>query len=538
MLSGRRQTMASRMNLRSRKKQVGIETKGKGDVLLECSGCEQWVGADNLGENGGESRGTQFICKSCLKGERLERVTKQLTREVKEWRGKAMVWKRKAEEAARGERANEENERKIRELEEWKEGAERRWEKMEEALKKVGVAMDEEGKGVRGRSFDGGLTDSAGSKQGQGGLEMTLRELDRSEVVRQGEGGITVKVEEGVNTASVVEVQRQDEEESRGGDRHGLERGDNWECIGKSEPTAETETDVLLQLCGIANTDGPLEGSQSQCEDKHREDDSIPVVEVSTRKRKRGREVTGPEGEEAYVSPKELNSGERGGVRGLPTGGYWVGRERRDDVRGRGCQLANTSMGMNVKKILIIGDMTINGIEHELGEFLGNGIHIKVVALPGAKVETIRQNLDYHMRQASGRNQRIDAVVIHVGGNHIQSVSGEINIEEFLSSVVALINGTEAMYGKGVGAWSGIVPRVDAGEAGLWSCKVANDELARIMVRRGWGFMSHWREFMEGGRVRHGLLWNGVDCSYGEGRVALIRGLGRGILQWVYTLRG
>ena len=48
----------------------------------------------------------------------------------------------------------------------------------------------------------------------------------------------------------------------------------------------------------------------------------------------------------------------------------------------------------------------------------------------------------------------------------------------------------------------GFVPMVDQGEAGLVSERQGNEELVQVMKRKRWGYVSHWREFMEGGRVR------------------------------------
>ena len=55
----------------------------------------------------------------------------------------------------------------------------------------------------------------------------------------------------------------------------------------------------------------------------------------------------------------------------------------------------------------------------------------------------------------------------------------------------------------------------------------------RVMKRKGWGYISHWREFMEGSRVRGEWFRDGLHCKEGEGRDALTKGIGRGVMQWV-----
>ena len=49
----------------------------------------------------------------------------------------------------------------------------------------------------------------------------------------------------------------------------------------------------------------------------------------------------------------------------------------------------------------------------------------------------------------------------------------------------------------------------------------------------GWGYISHWREFMEGSRVRGEWFRDGLHCKEGEGRDVLTKGIGRGVMQWV-----
>ena len=53
------------------------------------------------------------------------------------------------------------------------------------------------------------------------------------------------------------------------------------------------------------------------------------------------------------------------------------------------------------------------------------------------------------------------------------------------------------------------------------------------MKRKGWGYISHWREFMEGDRVREEWFRDGLHSNEGEGRDALTKEIERGVLQWV-----
>ena len=68
--------------------------------------------------------------------------------------------------------------------------------------------------------------------------------------------------------------------------------------------------------------------------------------------------------------------------------------------------------------------------------------------------------------------------------------------------------------------WSGLVPRADQGETGLRSARQGNEELVRVMTRKRLGYITHWREFMEGNRVREEWFRDGLHCKEGEGRDA------------------
>ena len=80
---------------------------------------------------------------------------------------------------------------------------------------------------------------------------------------------------------------------------------------------------------------------------------------------------------------------------------------------------------------------------------------------------------------------------------------------------------------------SGLVPKVDLGETGLRSGRQGNEELVRVMKRKRWGYISHWREFVEGDRVREEWFRDGLHCKEGVGRDVLTKGIGRGVLQWM-----
>ena len=169
----------------------------------------------------------------------------------------------------------------------------------------------------------------------------------------------------------------------------------------------------------------------------------------------------------------------------------------------------------------------IRGIEKDLGELLGKGFEAKVVSMSGAKIWDVRKHL------GKWTKGELDCVVVHVGTSHIQRGSGILDVGMFGREVERLVEEVDRQCGKGVGVWSGMVTRVDQGEAGLKSVREGNEELVRVMKRKGWGYISHWREFMEGSRVRGEWFRDGLHCKEGEGRDALTKGIGRGVMQWV-----
>ena len=51
------------------------------------------------------------------------------------------------------------------------------------------------------------------------------------------------------------------------------------------------------------------------------------------------------------------------------------------------------------------------------------------------------------------------------------------------------------------------------------------------------GYISHWREFMEGDRVREEWFRDGLHCKKGEGRDVRTKGIcGRLVPFWYYHL--
>ena len=115
--------------------------------------------------------------------------------------------------------------------------------------------------------------------------------------------------------------------------------------------------------------------------------------------------------------------------------------------------------------------------------------------------------------------EKMDCVVVHVETNRIQRGTGISDVGEFGKEAEKLIDDVDKQCGKGVGMWSGLVPRVDQGETGLRSVSQGNEELVRVMKRKGWGYRSHWREFMEGDRLREEWFRDGLHCKEGGGRV-------------------
>ena len=62
---------------------------------------------------------------------------------------------------------------------------------------------------------------------------------------------------------------------------------------------------------------------------------------------------------------------------------------------------------------------------------------------------------------------------------------------QFGKEAEKLIDEADKQCGKGIGMWLGLVPRADQGETGLRSGRQGNEELVRVMKRKGWGYTSH-----------------------------------------------
>ena len=56
---------------------------------------------------------------------------------------------------------------------------------------------------------------------------------------------------------------------------------------------------------------------------------------------------------------------------------------------------------------------------------------------------------------------------------------------EFGKEAERLVNQIDRQFGKGLGMWLGLIPRVDQGEMAIRSVRQANDELYRVMKRKG-----------------------------------------------------
>ena len=115
--------------------------------------------------------------------------------------------------------------------------------------------------------------------------------------------------------------------------------------------------------------------------------------------------------------------------------------------------------------------------------------------MSGAKMWDIRRHMGKWVNE-------VDRVVVHEGTSHIHRGTGKLDVGEFGREAERLVEQVDRLFGKGVGMWSGLVPMVDQGDAGLVSVRQGNEELVRVMKRKRWGYVSHWREFMEEGRVR------------------------------------
>ena len=50
-----------------------------------------------------------------------------------------------------------------------------------------------------------------------------------------------------------------------------------------------------------------------------------------------------------------------------------------------------------------------------------------------------------------------------------------------------LVDQIDGQLWKGLGMYSGLIPRMDQGETAIRSVRQANDKVDRVMKRKGWG---------------------------------------------------
>ena len=75
-------------------------------------------------------------------------------------------------------------------------------------------------------------------------------------------------------------------------------------------------------------------------------------------------------------------------------------------------------------------------------------------------------------------NRKVDFVVVHVETSYIQRGTGKLDVGEFEKEAERLVDQIDRQFRKGLGMWSGLIPRVDQGET---ATRQANDELNRVM---------------------------------------------------------
>ena len=83
-------------------------------------------------------------------------------------------------------------------------------------------------------------------------------------------------------------------------------------------------------------------------------------------------------------------------------------------------------------------------------------------------------------------NRKVDFVVVHVETSYIQRGAGKLDVGEFEKEAERLVDQIDRQFGKGLGMWSGLIPRVDQGETAIRRVRQANDELDRVMKKKGW----------------------------------------------------
>ena len=303
------------------------------------------------------------------------------------------------------------------------------------------------------------------------------------------------------------------EEERRQGDMSKGDRKEDERVREKDDRKEEEER--------VREKDDRKEDEERVRKKGDRKEDEERVREKDDREEDEGRVREKDDRKEDEVREK----GKGGEVGEQKQGGEL--REKQGEKRGVEERDEGKKKKQGIMTVLVIGGSMIRGIEKDLGDLLGRDFEVKVVSMSGAKIWDIRWHMGKWVKE------KVDCMVVHVGTSHIHRGTGKLDVGEFGREAEMLVEQVDRMFGKGVGMWSGLVPRVDQGEAGLVSVRQGNEELVRVMKRKGWGYVSHWREFMEGGRVREEWFRDGLHCKEGEGRDALTKGIGRGVLQWV-----
>ena len=154
----------------------------------------------------------------------------------------------------------------------------------------------------------------------------------------------------------------------------------------------------------------------------------------------------------------------------------------------------------------------------------------------GANIWHLDNHLNKYKKAAFG-DEEIDGIVIHGGTNHVERGSGMIHAGTGRGAVEDLLMGIDEWVGMEKCAWSGILPRGDMLStelmAGNQRTKAINDEIAWVVRKGGGTFISNWGDYLHEGRIRPGLLRDGVHCTP-QGRMALVKGIGRGIDDMLY----
>ena len=216
------------------------------------------------------------------------------------------------------------------------------------------------------------------------------------------------------------------------------------------------------------------------------------------------------------------------------------GRERRQeegsgDREGDSKKRKEESTGLAGREVnvVVLGNSMVRGIGEELSKLLGKGFKVRVVSMPGAKIGKMRWELKDRVGDVLG-GEKVDCIVIHSGTNHINSGDESVQVGFIKGEVRKMMEEVDRDFGKGIGIWSGIVPRGDVSRGALMGIECLNSEISGMAKLKGWGFVSHWGEFFEGGKIREELFRpDRLHLERGEGKDTLIREMGRGIIQWV-----